>query len=295
MKPQKLIKLLDDAIEKDQGKRYREELFKLMNSVHDADKERAEKPFHQYIGAAVAGKNCARAIWYSFRWCKPKETFDARMLRLFNRGHVEELRVIANFRAADLIYYDVKEDGQQYGFAACEGHLKGLLDGVLHEIPDFPNYPVSIEIKTHNDKSFKNVASKKVREAKPEHYVQLQLGIGAYGFAGGLYIAVNKNDDSLYYEFVPYNQDAYLQALQRINTIVHMPSPPPKHLSDFECKYCYFGDTCAQTCRVVINCRTCTYLNPYKDASWQCSLTGCMRQFDEQLHACSNYKKNPCL
>lgn len=46
-----------------------------------------------YVGASAIGEECARARWYDFRWAS-KRVFEARMLRLFDRGHKEEVRVL---------------------------------------------------------------------------------------------------------------------------------------------------------------------------------------------------------
>lgn len=46
-----------------------------------------------HLGASIIGHECSYYLWLTFRWCF-KERFSGRMLRLFNRGHLEELRVI---------------------------------------------------------------------------------------------------------------------------------------------------------------------------------------------------------
>lgn len=46
-----------------------------------------------HLGASLIGGECKRKLWYIFRWCKA-EQFEGRILRLFNRGHLEEDRFI---------------------------------------------------------------------------------------------------------------------------------------------------------------------------------------------------------
>lgn len=47
-----------------------------------------------YCGASAIGKECARERWYDLRWAS-KRFFAARMLRLFDRGHQEENRIMS--------------------------------------------------------------------------------------------------------------------------------------------------------------------------------------------------------
>lgn len=47
----------------------------------------------KHLGASLIGRECERELWYTFRWVKHKQ-FDGRMLRLFQRGHLEEARFI---------------------------------------------------------------------------------------------------------------------------------------------------------------------------------------------------------
>lgn len=67
-----------------------------------------------YCGASAIGKECSRERWYDFRWAS-KIIFEARMLRLFDRGHKEEHRILewlgnvgAEIRATSqrLLYHD---------------------------------------------------------------------------------------------------------------------------------------------------------------------------------------------
>lgn len=92
------------------------ELLRAIDTVIERDQVAGEsdnKPRY-YCGASAVGEECARARWYDFRWAS-KITFEARMLRLFDRGHKEEQRVLgwlglvgAEIRATSqkLMYHD---------------------------------------------------------------------------------------------------------------------------------------------------------------------------------------------
>lgn len=53
----------------------------------------ADQTTRRYLGASVVCKPCTRLSWYAFHWAF-KQNFDARMLRLFDRGHSEEARFV---------------------------------------------------------------------------------------------------------------------------------------------------------------------------------------------------------
>jgi len=61
-----------------------------------------------HLGASAIGGKCARKIWYQFRWYK-EEAFSGRLLRLFNRGHEEEFRIVRWLRAMGLEVRDYKQ------------------------------------------------------------------------------------------------------------------------------------------------------------------------------------------
>lgn len=46
-----------------------------------------------HLGASLIGHECSRYLWYVFRWCVNEE-FSGRMYRLFERGHLEEMRFV---------------------------------------------------------------------------------------------------------------------------------------------------------------------------------------------------------
>jgi len=47
------------------------------------------------LGISQIGRPCERYLWYLFRQCV-KSKFSGRMYRLFERGNLEESRLIAN-------------------------------------------------------------------------------------------------------------------------------------------------------------------------------------------------------
>lgn len=54
--------------------------------------EEQEDGRRYHLGASLIGKKCLRELWYSYRWAKGISKHSGRLLRLFNRGHLEEFR-----------------------------------------------------------------------------------------------------------------------------------------------------------------------------------------------------------
>ena len=242
--------------------------------MEDAYRGYEKNPFRNHLGASVIGYECARQIWYGFRWfTKPK--FPGRVLRLFNRGHLEEARFIACLLTIGVQVYQQDANGHQFRIKAHGGHYGGSGDGVAIGIPDLPpGLPCLTEWKTHNDKSFQKVKKEGVRAAKFEHYVQMNTYCRKMGLTVALYGAVNKNDDELHLEIVYLDTDTADRFTDRAGQIIFTPSPP-KRINEspgwYACKYCDHHAVCHKHATPARNCRTCTYSAPLSTGGWACT------------------------
>lgn len=307
----KTLAAMESAVSQDQGAKYREWLGKVI--PHMGDAYRSDEDAHRsHLGSSQLGGECARAIWYNFRWAT-RSHFPGRVLRLFNRGHLEEARFIALLLTIGCEVYQQDAQGNQFRITFSEGHGGGSGDGVALHVPDLePGTAVLLEFKTHSEKSFIDLAGplpswrnylagkgsfsgKGVRESKLEHYVQMQLYMRKMGLSAALYLAVNKNTDDIYAEIVPINQELADQFLDRGDKLIWMTSPPEK-LNDspgfYKCRFCDHKPVCHLGQAPDRNCRTCAHSAPGKNAEWHCSLHNKSLTKEEQLRACSEYKKS---
>lgn len=121
-----------------------------------------------HLGASLIGDECARKLWYIFRWCY-RESYKtpsnhARMQRLFNRGHREEARYVEWLEGigAQVWYenragltlnhttdeYFIAKDGEVLS-PDCEPIFEGHTDYLKHvacakaDGLEFPQYRVS--------------------------------------------------------------------------------------------------------------------------------------------------------
>lgn len=232
------------------------------------------------LGASILGEECDRKLWYAFRWASAPEKFEGRMLRLFETGHEQEARMIADLRRAGITLLDREPDNpdEQITFTFVAGHVVCKVDGMAHNIPEAPSKWHVFEAKSHNEKSFKSLA-KGVQASKPLHFAQVQIGMHGAGVDRALYLAVNKNDDDLYAERIEYNATFALDLLARAERIIRSEGAPMKLHEDraskaaFACNWCQHVGICHEQQWARRNCRTCLHSTPSLDGDglWTCA------------------------
>lgn len=268
----KTIKAINNALEADQGASFRGWLGKVIPHIGDA--YRSEQDGHRsHMGASLIGGECARAVWYNFRWAT-KGNFDGRILRLFNRGHLEEARFIALLLMIGCEIFQQDVNGKQFRISHAEGHFGGSGDGIVLGLPDLPASTYALtEFKTHSEKSFLELVNMGVRDAKFEHFVQMQVYMRKMGLAAALYLSVNKNNDELYGEILELNTELADQFLDRGEKLVWM-DQPPKKLNEsagfYKCRFCNHRPVCHLNAKPDRNCRTCKYSKPVENGKWIC-------------------------
>lgn len=284
---------IHNAIKKDQGalfRQYEKQTLPAMDDAYSGD----TFPFRSHMGASIIGKECSREIWYSFRWAKKPE-FDAQLLRLFNRGHLEEARFIAMLLNIGVLVYQSDENGKQYRISAAGGHFGGSGDGVAIGISDVQgDIPVLLEFKTSAEKAFKLLKANGVEHVKHEHFVQMQVYMYKMGLPAALYMVVNKNNDELYGEIIEFNQAVGAEYINRGEQLVFYKTPPTKvreSESWLPCKWCDYKAICHRDDVPAQNCRTCKFSEPLTDGSWVCTNDGVVLDKGAQYDGCHQYQR----
>lgn len=290
----KTLAAIDAAMKADQGASFRGWLGKVVPHMSDAFNDKKE--FNRgHLGASLIGRECERQLWYGFRWATAS-SYDGRMLRLFNRGHLEEARFIAMLLMIGCQVYQQDEHGKQFRISDADGHFGGSCDGVCVGCPDLPEGKACLtEFKTHNDNSFKKLKMKGVIEAKPEHYIQMCIYMQKMGLDTALYMSVNKNDDELYAELVTLNPQLAEEYLARGRKIIYLKQAPAR-ISDspgfYLCRMCPHLDVCQMREDPDLNCRTCRFGVPITEGRWVCRETGEILDRDMQRNGCTDYCPN---
>lgn len=293
----KTLVAIEEAIKHDQGAAYRGWLGKVIGHMDDAYRT-DEFPFRTHLGASGVGDECERKTWYGFRWATHSK-HSGRLLRLFNRGHLEEARFIAMLLTIGAQVYQQDENGKQFKISDAGGHFGGSGDGIVVNLPDLePGTAALCEFKTSADKPFQEVSKKGVKEAKYEHYVQMQVYMKKMGIAVALYMVVNKNNDDLYAELIPFDNAVAEKYIDKGVKLVWMDKEPPRINNSpgwWKCKWCDHRPVCHLNAVPEVNCRTCYHSKPMEDGTWKCtnfdSDTFGTRNKEEQLLACPKYRR----
>jgi len=245
--------------------------------------------FRPYLGLSGIGDSCSRKLWYGFRLCAVVQ-ITQRLHRLFQRGHKEEPIIQADLRRAGAVCH-VTQDNQPE--AVCgNGHIKGHLDDVITKLKDAPKTPHLGEYKTHNDKSFKDLLKRGMKLSKPVHYAQMVCYMHLFKLKRGLYVAVNKNDDSRYYERISADPDKANELISKGEDIISTEIPPQRigNSTWYECKWCNYYQICHFGEAPLKNCRTCKFVDIHDEGKWRCSGLKIWLSFEQQQLGCQRHK-----
>lgn len=254
-----------------------------------------DKP-RPHLGCSLLGHHCDRYLWLHFRWAVI-EKFSGRMLRLFRRGQNEESTVVSDLQRLGVTLQHTGSDQHRVDFGS---HVSGSIDGIITGgLPGKEKSQAVLEIKTHSDKSFKELKEKGVEKSKPQHFVQMMLYMKGTNLKRALYYAVNKNTDEIYTEWLHYDEDVankYLERGKRIALSDRMPPPCSTDPSWYQCKWCPAHSFCHTThLTKEVNCRTCALSTAMPDSTWKCEKYGATIPVEAQHEGCEGHVLHPDL
>lgn len=230
-----------------------------------------------YLGMSAIGHECRRATWYEFRKVAKKQ-FPARMLRLFRRGDIQEYMFMHLLRGIGFEIFEKDENGKQFKATDFEGHFSGSMDGVAKApkkfwFPKSKPHAFLLEFKTVNDAGFKKYLKESVKTANPRYWAQLHAYMGYNDLPAALFCVVNKNDDHIHFEWVPFDKFVFRRIVASAEDILTATSPPEKISNNpawWQCKFCNFYDNCHKGKPSVKSCRSCRWASPGLNKSWIC-------------------------
>lgn len=251
------------------------------------------------VRGSSIGHDCERHLWYRFRWAHEPEPFSGRMLRLFETGHVEEMRLIAYLRMAGVTVQDVDPaTGEQWEVVALDGHFKGHLDGIVEGLIEAPKTPHLLECKTHNAKSFAQLVKVGVAVSHPTHLAQMQAYMGLKSLSRAFYLAKCKDTDELCSERIEFDP-AHFATLMAKAERIRDANDAPARLSDdpdfWKCRFCASHSICHAGQFALRNCRTCIYSTPVSGGGWRCERDRRDLSIDDQASGCPHHLYLPSL
>lgn len=238
------------------------------------------------VPAGNIGWECDRQIWLAFRRASVPEEINWQKRRIFERGNIEEERLLELLR---LIGCEVT--GQQERVRAAGGHLRGKIDGRAFDLPEAPKTEHLIECKSSKDDKFNALVKHGVQKAMPDHYATFQFYMWGLGLTRVMYMCSNKDNELLHLERVEYDAVFAMRAVARIERIINMPEPPSRLCSkrdDFRGMFCRQQEVCWGEIRPRAHCRTCLHSTPLVDgnAGWDCARFNKPLSLDEQDAGC---------
>lgn len=244
------------------------------------------------LGASFIGEDCIRKIWFDWR-AFTVETFDGRMLRLFETGHLQETRIVNDLRRAGFQVWDKDDDGKQFEFKDDTGHFVTKVDGIMKGVPESENTAHLLEVKTHNKDSFNALNKKRVQDSKPTHYAQMQYSMALMGLNRAMYVAVCKDNEQFYVERVKEDRAEQKKLATKVIKLVEAKMRPAgisDDASSFGCKFCNAKAVCLKQEEPLKTCRSCVNSIPTQNGSWTCARDETVLTLDQQRKACEHYE-----
>lgn len=181
------------------------------------------------------------------------------------------------------------------------GHLGGSLDGIGRYFPNvsqllgFPYDEWGLtEFKTHGYDSFNKLIDLGVKVHKPEHWSQMQIYMKKRNLRFALYLAICKNTDRLWAEYILADSIAGEGLLSKAVDIIYAKKPPnriSKSPSWFDCKFCDYHGVCHMGEPMDKVCRTCIHASPANDGRWFCGQWNQLIPEDAELIACPRWQE----
>jgi len=246
-----------------------------------SDKTLSDTEPRRHLGASIIGKPCSRELYYGFRnFVAPDFSSATRhngqVMRLFQRGHQEEPRVLEYLTGIGCVCKFTPEDQQRV--TDVSGHFGGSLDNIIKLPPKYGiDEDILLEIKTSNEAEFIKTRKLGFKSVKPVHWSQVCV----YGYKMQLrycmYLMVNKNTDAIHIELVETDLDYGEMMVDKAASIITALEPPPKIAmvpTNWSCKWCVCKDVCHNGAEPLKHCKTCVHSVPLENAQWGCELYG---------------------
>lgn len=255
------------------------DIIKLIDLHHEAQPDLARA----HLGCSVLGEECARQLWYGFRWAAT-EQISGRIRRLFRRGLLEEDVVLDDLKA---IGFEVYEQQTQVAFPQNR-HIGGSVDALIKHGDEH----YLLEIKTHSAKSFAALKKDGVKSANPKHWVQMQTYMLGLELRKGIYFAVCKDTDELHVEELEIDREEAQIFVDRGSDIALARFAPPRISENptwWKCRLCQSRKVCHQGEQPNRNCRTCEYAEPIATGEWLCRKYSKAIPLEFQRRGCDHY------
>lgn len=225
-----------------------------------------------YLGYSALGDICKRRVFYDWRWAIDR-IITPQKQRLFDRGHQEERVVVADLERAGVRCEYVLEN--QCEVVGPFGHTKGHPDGILYNVHDAPKTPHLLEVKTANNKAFREFKKFGVEKANPKYAMQAHAYMQKLDLTRCLFVVTQKETDERHYERIKLDKSVALEADSTAVELLTATAPPKRLSEDREwwiCRNCHNNELCHDNLPPLQNCRTCANSVLKTENRWMCKL-----------------------
>lgn len=239
------------------------------------DWRRGDESERSHLGASAIGVGCSTRVALDYRHASPDKP-DGRLIRLFNRGHMEEARLVAALTVAGIRCITTSKHGGQISYE-LEG-VRGSVDGVAR-LPD--GRLAVLEFKTMAQRPFDELT--KTGIIKDQHMTQMQCGMAGLGLGVALYVVVHKDTDRIAVFEVTADMSIAEEADSLAFRVVRGEIPEPEFpRGHSQCRYCPHKDICHGEGGPVARCETCAHAVTDGNGKWSCGL-------GKPMTLCDNY------
>jgi hypothetical protein len=226
----------------------REPLNVAINAAVERAVAGAARLARAYLGASIAGHECARQVQYSW-WCEPE--LGSRVRLIFDRGHAFEALIRAQLVQAGFLF----APKEALEFVVLDGHFAGHADGIITSGPALPGayfaFPAIWECKALNAKNFRAVARNGFSTTFPRYATQVALCQHFLEKPNpALVTCVNADTCEVLHLALPYDAKRAEASIDRVQMIIDATCAGellPRFTNDsnnFQCRICQHKKRC---------------------------------------------------
>ncbi|MGC2080299.1 MAG: hypothetical protein WA728_30655, partial [Xanthobacteraceae bacterium] len=159
-------------------------------------------------------------------------------------------QLIGWMRQAGFVVVDRGRDGRQIGFSQAKGRIAGRIDGVVMSGPTALPYPVLLEVKCLNNRSWQDLVKHGLAVSKEIYNAQIHLYMAYLDLKSALFCAENADTMELWWLLIPLDVAEAQRASDRGVQVVEMGEAgetPPRiaaYSDHYLCRMCRFADHC---------------------------------------------------
>jgi hypothetical protein len=257
-----------------------------MNLIESLDQAlvNENEPYRAHLGFSQIGNEDERKLWLQFRWCFPAG-LPGRVLRLFDLGNRIEDQIAENLGKVEGIeIHATDKKGKPFARSTLGGHFAGSIDGIVRGVmADRPDQRMILEVKSANDKRFKDLVSRGTyRSWSKEYSVQIDCYMSMFKTPYTLVVVCNKNTSDIYTEIIEEQPEVFDEMKTKAEYLLNSERPPDllypptdHRIKSFMTPHqqrVYLGKELPPD----INCRNCRFSKVVvegEDAPWVCTRT----------------------